>query len=415
MLCDSVGECENEVGSPLCRGSKDFYNSNGILHRMAGIQIPYERILETIQQKTNLSAQEIESKINAKLKQLSGLISKQGAAHIVANELGVKLIEQVSGKLKVNNIMGGMRDVETEGRVVRVFEVREFKTERASGRVGSFIVGDESGTIRVVLWNDQTEKLSQLQENGTVRIVGAYTRASKDQNGKDRIEIHLNDRSKLILNPPGVSVAEVKQKEFTRKKIRDIVPEDNQVEVLGTIYQVFDPRFFEVCPECNRRVRAQNDVYNCETHGQVTPTYSFVLNLFLDDGTSTIRLVCFREQALRLLEKEKDEFLTYRTSPETFENVKTELLGQIIKVVGRVTKNDMFDRLELIAQLVYPNPNPEEELARMEQANGEAPAQETAATTPTEPAAQPEPETSPQEPETVQEEPKDEPINPDAL
>ncbi len=336
---------------------------------MAGIQIPYERILETIQQKSGLSKEEIESKIDAKLKQLSGLISREGAGHIVANELGVKLIEQISGKLKIGNILAGMRDVETEGRIVRLFEMRSFETQHGPGRVASFILGDDTGTVRVVLWNNQADKLGQLAENSIVKVIGGYTRSRKDQNGNDRVEVHLNDRSRLITNPAGVEVAEIKPM-FARKKIHDLIPEDQQVEVLGTIYQVFDPRFFEVCPQCGKRVRGEDEAFKCEAHGQVTPSYSYVLNLFLDDGTSTIRLVCFREQVLRLLNKSNEEFLAYRQSPESFEQVKNDLLGQIIKVNGRVTRNELFDRLELIAQLVFPNPDPQEELKRLERESG---------------------------------------------
>ena len=337
---------------------------------MAGIHIPYERILEKIQQNSGLSKEEIEAKMDVKLKQLSGLISKQGAAHIVANELGVKLIEQISGKLKIGNILAGMRDVETDGKIVRVFEARTFETERGPGRVGSFILGDDTGTVRVVLWNNQADKISQLTEDSIVRIVGGYTRNRKDQNGNDRVEVHLNDRSKLIMNPPGVEIAEIKPM-FSRKKLKDLTPEDRQVEILGTVIQVFDPRFFEVCPKCGKRVREVDGAFKCEAHGAVTPNHSYVLNLFLDDSTSTIRLVCFREQVLRLLNKSDEEFLTYREAPETFEQVKTDLLGQIIKVDGRVTKNEMFDRLELIAQLIFPNPNVEEELKRLQEEAGE--------------------------------------------
>lgn len=367
---------------------------------MAGIQIPYERILETIQQNSDLSKEEIETKIDAKLKQLSGLISKQGAAHIVANELGVKLIEQVSGKLKIGNILAGMRDVETEGRIVRIFEARSFETERGPGRVGSFILGDDSGTVRVVLWNNQADKISQLGENCIVRVVGGYTRNRKDQNGNDRVEVHLNDRSKLIMNPPGVEIAEIKPR-FSRKKIQDITPEDQQVEVLGVVYQVFDPRFFEVCPQCGKRVRMEDEAFKCEAHGPVTPNFSYVLNLFLDDSTSTIRLVCFREQVLRLLNKSNEEFLAYKDAPESFEQVKKDLLGQIIKVDGRVTRNEMFDRLELIAQLVFPNPNPEEELKQLQEEAGkteaapEEPKEET--------VSQPDTPEQPEAPEQPQE------------
>ena len=65
------------------------------------IKIPYNDIVQKISETANISSEEIETKVNAKLKQLSGLISKEGAAHIIANELGVKLFENTSGKLKI--------------------------------------------------------------------------------------------------------------------------------------------------------------------------------------------------------------------------------------------------------------------------------------------------------------------------
>ena len=94
------------------------------------------------------------------MKQLSGLISKEGAAHIVANELGVKIFEQASGKLQIKNILAGMRNVEAVGKVTRKFELREFQTENRSGKVASVVIGDETGTIRMVMWGELAEKIS---------------------------------------------------------------------------------------------------------------------------------------------------------------------------------------------------------------------------------------------------------------
>ena len=49
---------------------------------------------------------------------------------------------------------------------------------------------------------------------------------------------------------------------------------------------------------------------------------------------------------------------------EKFEEIKTELLGNIIKIGGRVKKNLFFDRLEFVANDVTLNPNPEEEIKK---------------------------------------------------
>lgn len=323
------------------------------------IRVSYEDILKRIEEKTGLPRTEIEQKINAKLKQLSGLISKEGAGHIVANELGIRLIEQISGRLQIKNILGGMRDVETVGRVVDVFEAKPFKSERSEGTVGSFILGDETGTIRVVLWNTQAEKVSQLEPGMVVKIVGGYVRTRNE-----RPELHLNDRSKLIIQPSDETVGEVKPR-YARKRINDVQP-DEMVEILGTIYRVSDMRFFEVCPVCRKRTRLHNEQNVCEQHGEVDPKHSYVFNVFLDDGTGTIRLVCFREHALKLMGKQESEVMVYREQPELFEDVKTELLGNIIKVAGRVVKNELFERLELIARKVDTSPDPEKELALMQ-------------------------------------------------
>ncbi|MEM4263913.1 MAG: OB-fold nucleic acid binding domain-containing protein [Candidatus Woesearchaeota archaeon] len=326
------------------------------------IRIPFNEMVAKIKEKTSLSEQEILDKINAKMAQLSGLISKDGAAHIIATELGVKLIE-CSGKVK--DIYAGMKNCEVNGKVQQIYEVRDFKRQDGSaGKVGNFLIGDETGVMRVVCWGDHADVLKQLTQGTIVRITGATAR---DNQG--RTELHLVETSKVIINPAGINIGEVKQRaSAVRKEIKDLADGDENVELLGTVVQMFDPKFFEVCPECNARVKDDGGKYNCPTHGSVTPTHSYILNLFLDDGTDNVRCVFFANQAERLLNKSHEEMLTYRISPENFESIKTNALGNILKLVGRVKKNQFFDRIEFIAQLVFTNPDPGEEIARLKEA-----------------------------------------------
>ena len=143
------------------------------------IQVPLSQIIEKIKEEKGLSEEEINARIQAKLTQLSGLISKEGAAHIIANELGIKVIE-MGGKLKIKNILAGMRSVETFGKVTRIFEVRDFKKENREGRVGSFIIGDETGTIRIVCWGSQADKIREFKENDIVRVQNGYVRENNN-------------------------------------------------------------------------------------------------------------------------------------------------------------------------------------------------------------------------------------------
>jgi len=324
------------------------------------IKIPYDQILEKITKEANISEDEINEKINSKMKQLSGLISKEGAAHIVANELGIKLFDSFSGKLQIKNIVSGLRNVETVGKVTQTYELREFTTNERQGKVASFVMGDETGSIRVVMWGNQADNISNIKADTIVKIIGSYVKVNNGFN-----ELHLNERSKLIINPEGETV-EVKQNISERKSINQLTENSYSVEILSTIVQVFDPRFFEVCPQCNKRVKNEDGSFMCREHKQVDPDYSYVLNLIADDGTETIRTVFFRETMEKLLNSNKEKILQYKENPEKFEEKKTELLGNIIKINGRVKKNLFFDRLELVVNNITLNPNPEEEIKRLD-------------------------------------------------
>jgi replication factor A1 len=329
------------------------------------ISMPLNDIISKIKEKSNLTDSEINFKIKAKLDQLSGLISKEGAAHIIANELGVHLFEQTSGKLQIKNILTGMRDVETLGKVTRKFDIREFKVNGREGKVGNIIIGDETGTIRVVCWGSKADEVSKLKEGDIVRIKSGYI---KENNGAK--EIHMNDRSSIVINPAGEkieAIMETAKPAALRIKIQELTENSSNVELFGTIVQSFEPRFFEVCPQCNKRLKQDNGAFFCDEHKHVVPNYSYVMNTVLDDGTETIRAVFFRDQAEKLVSKTKDEFLGYRNNQPAFEAVKTDLLGKQIKVKGRVSKNAMFDRLEFISNDVDVNPDPKEELKALEE------------------------------------------------
>lgn len=339
------------------------------------IKIPLETIFVKIKEEKGLSDGEIEERIKAKMSQLSGLVSREGAAHIVANELGVKVIGKTTGRLKIKEVLSGMRDIEIVAKILNVYEVRQFVKQEGLGQVGSFVVGDESGSLRVVCWGNQANILKDLKSDDVVKVQNGYVR---DNNG--RLEVHVNDRSRIVVNPPGELVGEVLRQGYgkgmekaVRKQISNLKDEEENVEILGTIVQVFDPRFFEVCPSCGRRPRQQEDgSASCDSHGQIQPSFSYVTNVILDDGSGpedssgAVRVVLFKNQAEKVLLKSADAMLVYKDDPMLFEDVKRELLGNQLRVVGRTKKNPMFDRVEFVAQLVDPEPSAKAELERLE-------------------------------------------------
>jgi len=318
------------------------------------ISIPIQDIIAKIAKHSGLGESEIKDKIKAKIEQLYGLVSEEGAAHILANEYGIKLFE-VSGELKIKDILMGMKSVDVVGKVIRKYELREFNTEKRKGKVANLMMGDETGTIRVVFWNDKTNDFTQIKDEDIIKIKGAYV---KDNAG--RKELHMGDSSHVIINPPNVTVNARERKEYAKKHIKEL--EDGMsAEIIGTILQVFDVKFFEVCPKCNKRLRLREDQFACDEHGTQTPVYNYVMNVYLDDGTGNIRTIFWKQQSQRLLKLTDNEFNAIRLAPELFEKYKTDMLGVQIKVFG-TTKNNIMNRLEFNSEIVFVDLNPEHEI-----------------------------------------------------
>lgn len=318
------------------------------------IKIPKDMIINKIKEKTNLTDSQIQSKVKDKLDQLSGLISEEGALHIISNELGVKILEDV-GELQVKNVLAGMRNVQIKGKVVKIYEIREFQKNERKGKVGNFLLGDETGVMRVVAWNDKADLLSTLNEGDVIKIDSGY---SRDNQG--RVEIHLGDKTTVEKTDESLDVKPLTNE---RKKIQDLNENDQNVEIMGTIVQVFDPRFWMVDPESGKKVTEKEGSFYHEDKLVENPDYSYVSNLFLDDGTENIRVVLWKNQTQKLFNMLHEDIVKNKDSG--FEDIKNELLGHIVKFKGKTNKNEMFDRVEFIAQFVDTKPNPEEEIEKL--------------------------------------------------
>ena len=320
-------------------------------------KFPLSELKEKIIATGKITDTEFDGRIKAKINELSGLISEEGAAHIIANELGISLVPPSDAKLKIKEIYAGMRNVSTVGKVTRLFEMREFSKGESTGKVQSIVLGDETGTLRIVFWNDKVNEIKDVKEDDVLVIKDAYV---KENNGNK--EIHMGDRASVEINPEGETVESVrKTTSYERKSIKDLEGGEDNTEIMGTVVQVFDPRFFTVCPQCNKRVMEDQ----CATHGKVEPSFSYVMNAVIDDGSGNIRVVFWKNQTNHLLEKNDEQIVEYKDNAASFEDVKTELLGEQFKLLGRVQKNEMFARLEFHAQIVE-KASAEEELAKLE-------------------------------------------------
>ncbi|MFQ6062468.1 MAG: DUF2240 family protein, partial [Methanosarcinales archaeon] len=157
-----------------------------------------EEILSEIEKQTDVSRQELQERIDKKQKDLSGLVSLEGAAHLVAKELGVDLLEKTKRRLEMKNIVSGMKNVNVVGRIFNISGINEFKRQDgSSGKVVNLFVGDSTDYIRLALWNDQTKLVEegQIKLGDVIQIVNGFAK----ENVFGNIEIALGKYGSIRL------------------------------------------------------------------------------------------------------------------------------------------------------------------------------------------------------------------------
>ncbi|MDD2444657.1 MAG: OB-fold nucleic acid binding domain-containing protein [Candidatus Nanoarchaeia archaeon] len=292
----------------------------------------YDLLIDRISKASNIEKDEIERRVEAKKAKLSGLISKEGAAQIIAAELGISFENQ---DLKISEIMPGMRKVNVIGKIINLFPVREYEKNGKSGKVSNFILADETGNCRVVLWDMNHISLienSEIKEGDSVEIKNASIRNN---------EIHLSGFSEF--KKSNKTFDNVLTKKVTKEETIDEIQNGQSVKLRGLVVQVFPVRYYNICPDCGKKVVDENGFYNCNEHGKVEPKKRGILNLVLDDGNESIRVVIFGENINSLGNEQELE------DPEKFNTFKDDLLGTEIYIEGNVRRNSLFNNLELIA------------------------------------------------------------------
>ena len=288
----------------------------------------YQSLVGFISEKSGLPASEIERKIEAKQAKLSGLISKTGAAQIIAAELNISFDKQV---IKISQIAPGMRKINLHGKIINLFPIREYNKNGRSGRIGSFVLADETSNVRVVMWDENHIELiakGELVLEGFVEIVNATLR-----NG----EIHLTSFSEIKSTSKGIEGV-ITKKPLVKKNIINFVINDN-VSTRAFIVQMFEPKFFYVCPACKKKASESGD---CVEHGKVVPEKRALLNFVIDDGTGSMRSIIFAEQLEKIMTKEELE------TPELFAMKKQDFLGKEIVITGQIKKNNLYNNEEFI-------------------------------------------------------------------
>lgn len=203
-------------------------------------------------------------RVNEKKDALGGLCDDSMCARIVVNDLGVD--ETENGPVTINEIKDVSGNVSFVARVLNVYEPREFnRSDGTIGRVSNLIVGDNTGRIRVSVWDEKVKGIvdGQIRPGVSLNIAG-YTKQ-----GMGGVEVHVGNNGVLSLSDEEIKIVSAE------KKIGELTTEMNDVSVLGKVIDIGQLRTF---------LRKDG------SEGKVC-------NVTLGDNTGTIRLSLWDEKA----------------------------------------------------------------------------------------------------------------------
>jgi len=153
-------------------------------------------IARILEQRQDLPKEEVLRRIDTKKTDAQGLLSDEGAARLVAQELFVKLDAKALSEIKISDLVTNLNDVTLTARVIAQWPLQEFqKQDGTSGKLLKLLLADKTGTIRCALWNSKAEQIAASGEmqGRIIRLAHAYTREGRlgipELNGGDRCEI----------------------------------------------------------------------------------------------------------------------------------------------------------------------------------------------------------------------------------
>lgn len=285
----------------------------------------YDKILERISRSSGLDKEELNKRVETKRSKLSGLISKEGALQVIAAELGISFEDE---KLKINELLPGMRKVKVVAKIITLSPVRTFVNKNGDeGKVANMVIADDTSNIKVVLWDTNHIELiesGKIAQESVIEIAGGNMREN---------EIHLGSFSEF--KPSTEVLSDVKtEKQIKEKEICDFNLGD-YVRIRAFVVQAFEPKIFQVLKETGRKPTEEDLSSGKELEKKL------LMTIVVDDGFESIRAVMFSEVLKKAGVMELEDLGLLNQQREN-------ILGKELNFIGTVRRNSYFNNSELI-------------------------------------------------------------------
>ena len=206
---------------------------------------------------------------NSKVRQGGGFeVHLNRSSEVEVLEEGVLPREPLSHWTKIGELRDGMRSVNAAGRVISIGEPREFtRRDGTKGRVASVVLEDETGIVRLSLWDDDVNALGDMPIGTVVAVENGYTRAGFGNS----IDLNVGRLGSMKINPADVQVEKLDAADRVTE-IKDLQEGRKNITVEGQLLD--DP--------ISREVNTMRGPVN-------------VVSFRIDDGTGEARISLWRE------------------------------------------------------------------------------------------------------------------------
>jgi replication factor A1 len=142
----------------------------------------------------------------------------------------VEIDVQVGETATIDSLALGRSDVNVRGLVLDTDSVRTFDRDDGSeGRVSNLTLGDETGRVRVTMWDEQADRAEELAPGTAVEVVDGYVR---ERDGD--LELHVGNKG---------AIEEVEESvEFTPETAAIDAVEIGQTVDIGGVIRSADPK-----------------------------------------------------------------------------------------------------------------------------------------------------------------------------
>ena len=281
----------------------------------------FENIIEKIiTQRKDLTKKEIADRIASKKKEAQGLLSDEGAARIVAQELFVKVNGKTFNQIRIRNLVSNLNDVTLSARIIALWPIKEFRKSNDNiGKILRILLADKTGTIKCVLWNGKAEQLASDGDilGKIIRLSHAYTR--EDLTGSP--EINCGDRCDITVLPSDFGDSEFPELSTFFNNLSDVKIDDTEVNIITT-------------------VNSKPEIINFKQDEEK----GNVLRSSVTDGKTTINIVSWNDKIELLRDLNPGDILQIvGAQVREAQNHKPEIhvgKGSIINILDKTSKNN---------------------------------------------------------------------------